>query len=147
MPNSHGGPNQRMCDAITIVEEAGVYEKIQEALVNKKKVAGRPCGLSVMALMVAMQFNAIGGKYFLSEVPGVLANLSPSVKRQLHLPVKSRGVSYSQVTRLYKAVVQLFRDEAALFEKDDPAAYAFFDEVMSAMATAGAHAKSKESPT
>jgi hypothetical protein len=127
-------------EAEALIDEANTHQFIEDLLDGANKRPGRPRGLSVKALFVALQMMASQGGFFLNDVPKVINAFSPALKKRLGLNRHGpRTITFRQVGHLMARIDHVLRQEFEGKDYGDDSRFRDFDHVFSALATAGAH--------
>jgi hypothetical protein len=130
-------------EAARLVEEAKAYEHVEALLASSEKREGRPRVLTVKALFVALHLLSFSGSYFLIDVPKVINELSPAMKKRVGM--SGRKITARQVNYLMTRIDEVLRAEFANTEASEEQRYFDFDVVFSAIVTVGAHPDAKGS--
>ena len=130
---------ERLVDS-ALVDGVAVHEYLERLLAESCPRRGRPRGLSVRTLLVAIQLGAFAGRFFLTELTDLLGPLGPATRVRLGLKRRGEPVTYRQICYLVTRIDDVLR---ASFRYDDGRlveGLATFDGVFNALATSGAHA-------
>ena len=135
---------EHLAEAERLVDEAQVdgvalVEWLETLLGETQVGPGRPRGLSVRTLFVALQLGAFDRRYFLSEVPDTLDELGAAQRERLGLIPTGPTVSYRQVCYLVERINLALRRAFTNDNRDDDSRYHDFDQFFQAMATSGTH--------
>ncbi len=146
----HLSEAERLVDQ-AVIEGQPCAQWLEERLASSQARRGRPRGLSVRTLFVALQLGAFAGKYFLLELPDLLRPLSPATRARLGLARRGEAVTYRQVCYLASRIDEVLRRDFVRDGDTDheaiEAGYADFDRIFSALASAGAHQQARETAT
>ena len=143
---AHLSEAERLVDE-AVIEGQPCAQWLEERLASSRARRGRPRGLSVRTLFVALQLGAFAGKYFLLELPDLLRPLSPATRARLGLARRGEAVTYRQVCYLASRIDEVLRGDFVRDGDTDQGAieagYADFDRIFSALASAGAHQQAR----
>ena len=114
-----------------------------DELIAKKCGKGRPRELSVRALLIGLVLTSQDGRSHLTRVTNTLNALPYSTRRRLKL-VRTGGITYRQVTRLFE-LISVVLDKADETSMD--ARLVHFDEMCSKMAFFSAHQDARHAPS
>jgi hypothetical protein len=133
-------PYELAREAEALIDEADTHKFIEDLLDGANKKPGRPRGLPVKALFIALQMMASQGGFFLNDVPKVINAFSPALKKRLGLnKLGARAITFRQVGHLMSRIDHVLRQEFEEKDYGDDSRFRDFDHVFSALATAGAH--------
>lgn len=127
---------EQLVDSAT-TDGVPTYEFIERRLSEAKVRGGRRRHVPVRTLFVALQLAAFAGQYFLSELPDLLAPLSPATRRRLGLASQGEPMTYRQVCYLVSRIDQVLRNDFLVENGRTVGGYDAFDGVFSAIATTG----------
>ncbi len=129
---------ERLVDA-ALVDDTPVHEHLEALLAQSCPRRGRPRGLSVRTLLVAIQLGAFAGRFFLIDLPDLLEPLGPATRSRLGLKRRGEPVTYRQICYLVTRIDEVLR--ASFLYQDGRLVDGLgeFDRVFNALATTGAH--------
>ena len=134
----HLAEAERLVDAAQI-EGTPVHERLEALLAESSVRRGRPRGLSVRTLLVAIQLGAFAGRFFLIDLPGLLEPLGPAARSSLGLKRRGEPVTYRQICYLVTRIDEVLRANFAYRDGRLVDGLGEFDRIFNALATTGAH--------
>jgi hypothetical protein len=135
---AHLSEAERLVDA-ALIEGTPVHERLEALLAESSVRRGRPRGLSVRTLLVAIQLGAFAGRFFLLDLPGLLEPLGPATRTRLGLKRRGEPVSYRQICYLVTRIDEVLRASFAFQDGRLVDGLGEFDRIFNALATTGAH--------